>query len=314
MIVTENQQTTYEEKDRFSEEIDIPHVPAEQKSASHKSLIQITQEKEINQLEEEIKRLEKLLKQRKELLNKHFEKKHNVDKSPKTVEDYKEECEDIQRKIELTTKLAGISIQELTHNPLKSGDIVQYNLKGQCMDISFKVEFECLETNEDDNSLKITKLDIYVPENIQDELQKCLISMSEDRSIWKFFQLIVPYSRWHRQRIKTFQHFVEKYPDSVKVEEESFIPYLIIKNNTLTQGPVFCISWKFEVDQVYRAKSRLTLSMKIPDYIQQQDKDQTLKRSSERFEDTVEELGIEHAIETIIKLASLCKNTDISTL
>ncbi|CAG2237062.1 unnamed protein product [Mytilus edulis] len=195
MIVTENQQTTYEEKDRFSEEIDIPHVPAEQKSASHKSLIQITQEKEINQLEEEIKSLENLLHHRKEILNKHFEKEthfhdfkssrksfyitnsrfSNVDKSPKTVEDYKEECEDIQRKIELTTKLAGISIQEMTHNPLKSGDIVRYNLKGQCMDISFKVEFECLETNTDDNSLKITKLDIYVPENIQDELQKCLV-------------------------------------------------------------------------------------------------------------------------------------------
>lgn len=48
--------------------------------------------------------------------------------------------------------------------------------------------------------------------------------------------------------------------------------------------------------------------------VQQQDKDQTLQRSTERFEDTVEELGIEHAIETIIKLASLCKNTGISTL
>ena len=31
-------------------------------------------------------------------------------------------------------------------------------------------------------------------------------------------------------------------------------------------SPVFCINWKFEIDQCYRAIPKLTLGMKIPSY------------------------------------------------
>lgn len=278
-----------------------------QSPKSQKTWMQIRQEKEIQRLEKEIEQLNTLVHRRKELLNKHYEKTHYPDKSAKTVDDYRDECEDMKNQIELTTKISGITIEEFDCDRLKSGDIIQCALTGCCHDTRFKIEFECVEKklpNENNETLQIIKLDIYVPEDVEEELQRILVSLSETCFIWGFFQLLVSYSLWHQQRNETFIHFTKKYPDFVETVEESFSPYLIIQNSKHNQSPVFCINWKFEIDQCYRAIPKLTLGMKVPSYMVNQDRDSALDETIERFEDIIEELGIEGAIETVISLAA----------
>jgi hypothetical protein len=50
--------------------------------------------------------------------------------------------------------------------------------------------------------------------------------------------------------------------EAINCSSDFFLYYILY----FCFSPVFCINWKFEIDQCYRARPKLTLGMKVPSY------------------------------------------------
>ncbi|XP_062400702.1 centromere protein P [Sardina pilchardus] len=219
-----------------------------------------------------------------------------------------ENIEKLEKNLARQTRLNGIILTGCcvkTVEKSKSKPVQQHRLMGHCHLCSFEVEFEIIETQEDDTVMrKVMNLNIVMDGNDCKDISSIVSRMEETKSLLLFFRTLRSFSENCEHRSKTFQHFKEKYPNMVSLPEGCQSELMLIQSPKL-KGCTMCIFWDTDVTLDGEIRPKIDLLLKMPEEVMTIDSKNIVGNAPEYFQNLLRILGAEASIESVIKTVSV---------
>lgn len=200
-----------------------------------------------------------------------------------------------------------LSSTEVTEKNIKK--VVQkYRLSGNCHMVTFQLEFQILEIQDNESlSSVITDLNIIMEPTEYPELSEFVCRAEERRDLFMFFRSLHFFVEWYEYRKRTFKHFKEKYPDTVRLPEGACSRCMSICSAS-RPGFELVIVWRIQIDEEGKVSPKLDLLTQVPQRALKLDKSRVVEMAPLNFRSLLRVLGIEAALESLIKL--LCAEND----
>ncbi|NWY21031.1 CENPP protein, partial [Aphelocoma coerulescens] len=179
--------------------------------------------------------------------------------------------------------------------------VQKHRLSGKCHSLSFQLEFQLLEMqNNEKVSAVVSDLSIVMESREDSDVSKFVSSTEEHGNLLTFFRSLSAYAEWYEHRRRTFLHFKAKYPDIVTVPEGLLGDFIILRNPKVS-GFELMIVWKIHLDEEGTTTPVLDLLPKVPEQVLEQ-RMMSVESIPGRFRSAVRLFGIEAAIENLIKV------------
>ncbi|XP_037012993.2 centromere protein P isoform X1 [Artibeus jamaicensis] len=205
--------------------------------------------------------------------------------------------------ISYSKKIKNLTSTEMTEKSIKKV-LQRHKLSGNCHMITFQVEFQILEVQNQENlSSVITDLNIIMEPTAYSELSEFVSRAEERRDLFMFFRSLHFFVEWCEYRKHTFKHFKEKYPEAVHLLEGASSSYMGIRS-TSHPGFELVIVWRIQIDEEGKVLPKLDLLTEVPQQALELDKKGVIETAPLSFRTLLGMLGIEVAIESLIR--SLC--------
>ncbi|XP_062064483.1 centromere protein P [Lepus europaeus] len=184
----------------------------------------------------------------------------------------------------------------------------KYRLSGNCHMVTFQLEFQILEIQDNESlSSVITDLNIIMEPTEYPELSEFVCRVEERRDLFMFFRSLHFFVEWYEYRKRTFKHFKEKYPDTVRLPEGACSRCMSICSAS-RPGFELVIVWRIQIDEEGKVSPKLDLLTQVPQRALKLDKSRVVEMAPLSFRSLLRVLGIEAALESLIKL--LCTEND----
>ncbi|NP_001181730.2 centromere protein P [Papio anubis] len=233
----------------------------------------------------------------------------------KSSKDLKNQLGHLESELSFLSTLTGINIrnysrqtEDLTSTEMAEKSIrkvlQRHRLSGNCHMVTFQLEFQILEIqNKERLSSAVTDLNIIMEPTECSELSE-FVSRAEDRKdLFMFFRSLHFFVEWFEYRKRTFKHFKEKYPDAVYLSEGPSSCSMGIRSAS-RPGFELVIVWRIQIDEDGKVFPKLDLLTKVPQRALELDKNRAIEAAPLSFRTLLGVLGIEAALESLIK--SLC--------
>ncbi|XP_011769515.2 centromere protein P isoform X1 [Macaca nemestrina] len=233
----------------------------------------------------------------------------------KSSKDLKNQLGHLESELSFLSTLTGINIrnysrqtEDLTSTEMAEKSIrkvlQRHRLSGNCHMVTFQLEFQILEIqNKERLSSAVTDLNIIMEPTECSELSE-FVSRAEDRKdLFMFFRSLHFFVEWFEYRKRTFKHFKEKYPDAVYLSEGPSSCSMGIRSAS-RPGFELVIVWRIQIDEDGKVFPKLDLLTKVPQQALELDKNRAIEAAPLGFRTLLGVLGIEAALESLIK--SLC--------
>ncbi|XP_036893051.1 centromere protein P [Sturnira hondurensis] len=205
--------------------------------------------------------------------------------------------------ISYSKKTKNLTSTEMTEKSIKKV-LQRHKLSGNCHMITFQVEFQILEVQNQENlSSVITDLNIIMEPTAYSELSEFVSRVEERRDLFMFFRSLHFFVEWCEYRKRTFKHFKEKYPEAVHLLEGASSSYMGIRS-TSHPGFELVIVWRIQIDEEGKVLPKLDLLTEVPQQALELDKKGVIETAPLSFRTLLGMLGIEVAVESLIR--SLC--------
>ncbi|NWU30846.1 CENPP protein, partial [Dyaphorophyia castanea] len=179
--------------------------------------------------------------------------------------------------------------------------VQKHRLSGKCHSLSFQLEFQLLETqNNEKVSTVVSDLSIIMDSREDSGVSKFVSSTEEHGNLLAFFRSLSSYAEWHEHRRRTFLHFKAKYPDIVTVPEGLLGDFIILRSPKVS-GFELMIVWKIHLDEEGTTTPVLDLLTKVPEQVLEQ-RMTRVESIPGSFRSALRLFGIEAAIENLIKV------------
>ncbi|XP_035874327.1 centromere protein P isoform X2 [Phyllostomus discolor] len=209
--------------------------------------------------------------------------------------------------ISYSKKTKNLTSTEMTEKSIKKV-LQRHKLSGNCHMITFQVEFQILEVQNQENlSSVITDLNIIMEPTAYSELSEFVSRAEERRDLFMFFRSLHFFVEWCEYRKRTFKHFKEKYPEAVHLLEGASSSYMGIQS-TSQPGFELVIVWRIQVDEEGKVLPKLDLLTKVPQQALELDKKGVIETAPLSFRTLLGVLGIEVAVESLIRLLCIEEN------
>ncbi|XP_023378334.1 centromere protein P isoform X1 [Pteropus vampyrus] len=245
-----------------------------------------------------------------------------------SLKDLRSNLGHLESELLFLSTLTGINIRNYSKKTenLMSTEVAEKNIKkvlqshrlsGNCHMITFQLEFQILEIQNKENlSSVITDLNIIMEPTSYSELSEFVSRAEERRDLFMFFRSLHFFVEWCEYRKRTFKHFKEKYPAAVHLSEGASSSYMKIQS---TSKPGFqrhlvmdhtsfrfelVIVWRIQIDEEGKILPKLDLLTNVPQQALKLDKKGVIETAPLSFRSLLGVLGIEAALESLIK--SLC--------
>ncbi|XP_062616156.1 centromere protein P-like [Saccostrea cucullata] len=261
-------------------------------------------EEAVSRLEREISELRNTIKQKTIAVSKRSQDLYELQyvKRKKKPEEIQAEVERLQSQIERSKAITGLSIEKYRKQEIGEERQTSYSIEGSVLGNEFSVQFEAIKT-EEEGHVTIENLALSVGDDVLQKLHQPLLQLSDNNALAPFFSLMEQYSRWSLQRQETFQHFTEKYPDTVSTDSDDS-SILVLQSPHIPNSPSLCVCWSFTVDPLCQFHPELRLEVIIHKKLLEADKDNVMKKAPEVFQKMLDSYGIERALETMIQLVA----------
>ncbi|NWU43449.1 CENPP protein, partial [Hylia prasina] len=218
-----------------------------------------------------------------------------------SLSDLKAQLERLEADLSFLTALTGLRFTshcKKTVEKNKNRTVQKHKLSGKCYSLSFQLEFQLLEMeNNEKVSAVVSDLSIIM-ESKDSNMSKFVSRTEEHGDLPGFFRSLSVYAEWYEHRRHTFLHFKAKYPDIVSLPEGVRGDFLILKNPKVS-GFELMIVWKIHLDEEGTTTPVLDLLPKIPKQVMEQ-RMTTVENIPGCFRSVLRLLGIEAAIENLI--------------
>ncbi|XP_063204183.1 centromere protein P isoform X2 [Chroicocephalus ridibundus] len=237
-------------------------------------------------------------------LQEEFQGESKGNESPS---DLKARLGSLETDLSFLMKFTGIQFRSHSKKTVeKTGNrtVQKHRLSGNCHSLFFQLEFQLLEMrNKESVSAVITDLNIVMESGENSDVSKFASSAGEHGNLLTFFRSLSSYAEWCEHRRCTFLHFKSKYPDVVSLPEGLLGDYITLRNPK-PSGFELMVVWKIHIDEEGRTTPVLDLLTKVPEQVLEQ-KMATVENAPARFRSMLILLGIEAAIENLIKAVAL---------
>lgn len=209
--------------------------------------------------------------------------------------------------ISYSKKTKNLTSTAMTEKSIKKV-LQRHKLSGNCHMITFQVEFQILEVqNQEHLSSAITDLNIIMEPTAYSELSEFVSRAEERRDLFMFFRSLHFFVEWCEYRKRTFKHFKEKYPEAVHLLEGASSSYMGIQS---TSQPEFelVIVWRIQIDEEGKVLPKLDLLTKVPQQALELDKKGVIETAPLSFQTLLGVLGIEVTVESLIRSLCIEKN------
>ncbi|XP_032116386.1 centromere protein P isoform X5 [Sapajus apella] len=167
--------------------------------------------------------------------------------------------------------------------------------------VTFQLEFQILEIqNKERLSSAVTDLNIIMEPTECSELSEFVSRAEERKDLFMFFRSLHFFVEWFEYRKRTFKHFKEKYPDAVHLSEGPSSPSIVIRSAS-QPGFELVIVWRIQIDEDGKVFPKLDLLTKVPQRALELDKNRAIETAPLSFRTLLGVLGIEAALESLIK-------------
>ncbi|XP_053518781.1 centromere protein P isoform X2 [Artibeus jamaicensis] len=168
--------------------------------------------------------------------------------------------------ISYSKKIKNLTSTEMTEKSIKKV-LQRHKLSGNCHMITFQVEFQILEVQNQENlSSVITDLNIIMEPTAYSELSEFVSRAEERRDLFMFFRSLHFFVEWCEYRKHTFKHFKEKYPEAVHLLEGASSSYMGIRS-TSHPGFELVIVWRIQIDEEGKVLPKLDLLTEVPQQV-----------------------------------------------
>ncbi|KAM6216138.1 centromere protein P [Rhynchocyon petersi] len=228
-------------------------------------------------------------------------------------EDLRRQLGYLESEFLLQSTLTGISIKkyskkmedltraELTEKSTKR-ILQRHRLSGNCSVVSFQLEFQILEIqNEHNASSVITDLNIVMDPTEYPELNEFVSRVEERRDLFMFFKSLHFFVELCQYRKCTFKHFKEKYPDVVQLSEGASSSCMSIQSPSQPELELVIV-WRIQINDKGKVLPKLDLLTKIPQQALELDRKNIIESAPVHFRTLLGVLGIEASLESLIKL------------
>ncbi|XP_014107061.1 PREDICTED: centromere protein P [Pseudopodoces humilis] len=217
--------------------------------------------------------------------------------------DLKAQLESLETDLSFLMEFTGFhftSHSKKTVEKTKDRMVQKHRLSGKCYSLSFQLEFQLLEMqNNEKVSAVVSDLSIIMESREDSNVSKFVSSTEERGDLLTFFRSLLTYAEWHEHRRRTFLHFKAKYPDIVTLPEGLLGDFIILKNPKIS-GFELMIVWKIHLDKEGTTTPVLDLLPKAPKQVLEQR--MSVESIPGRFRSALRLFGIEAAIENLIKV------------
>uniref|UniRef100_A0A7N9ICT3 Centromere protein P n=1 Tax=Macaca fascicularis TaxID=9541 RepID=A0A7N9ICT3_MACFA len=256
----------------------------------------------------------------------------------KSSKDLKNQLGHLESELSFLSTLTGINIrnysrqtEDLTSTEMAEKSIrkvlQRHRLSGNCHMVTFQLEFQILEIqNKERLSSAVTDLNIIMEPTECSELSEFVSrnfgrarwltpiipafweadagrSQEDRKDLFMFFRSLHFFVEWFEYRKRTFKHFKEKYPDAVYLSEGPSSCSMGIRSAS-RPGFELVIVWRIQIDEDGKVFPKLDLLTKVPQRALELDKNRAIEAAPLSFRTLLGVLGIEAALESLIK--SLC--------
>ncbi|XP_031214130.1 centromere protein P [Mastomys coucha] len=235
-----------------------------------------------------------------------------------SLQDLRSQLGHLKSEVTFLSKLTGFNIRnyskrediantEETENDTKKV-LWRHRLSGNCNMVTFQLEFEVLEIEtEEKKSSVITDLSIIMEPTEYSELSEFASRAEERRDLLMFFRSLHFFVECYEYRENTFKHFKEKYPDNVHFSEGTCSHCMEI-HSARQPGFELVIVWKIQIDEEGKVFPKLDLLTKVPERALELDKNRVIETAPLSFRSLLGVLGIEAALDSLIRLFSADNN------
>ncbi|XP_032020421.1 centromere protein P [Hylobates moloch] len=233
----------------------------------------------------------------------------------KSSKDLKNQLGHLESELSFLSTLTGINIrnhskqtEDLTSTEMTEKSIrkvlQRHRLSGNCHMVTFQLEFQILEIqNKERLSSAVTDLNIIMEPTGCSELSEFVSRAEERKDLFMFFRSLHFFVEWFEYRKRTFKHFKEKYPDAVYLSEGPSSCSMGIRSASWP-GFELVIVWRIQIDEDGKVFPKLDLLTKVPQRALELDQNRAIETAPLSFRTLLGLLGIEAALESLIK--SLC--------
>ncbi|XP_012602596.1 centromere protein P isoform X1 [Microcebus murinus] len=235
----------------------------------------------------------------------------------KSSQDLRGQLGHLESELSFLSTLTGINIRnysmktedltstEMTEKSIKKV-LQRHRLSGNCHMVAFQLEFQILEIqNKEKLSSVTTDLNIIMEPTECSELSEFVSRAEGRRDLFMFFRSLHFFVESFEYRKRTFKHFKEKYPDTVHLSEGASSHSMGIRSAS-RPGFELLIIWKIKIDEEGKVSPKLDLLTKVPRRALELDKNRVIETAPLSFRTLLGVLGIEAALESLIKL--FCNN------
>ncbi|KAM7092137.1 centromere protein P isoform 3-T3 [Molossus nigricans] len=190
---------------------------------------------------------------------------------------------------------------EMTEKGIKKV-LQRHKLSGNCLMITFQVEFQILEVQTKENlSTVITDLNIIMESTTYPELSEFVSRAEERRDLFMFFRSLHCFVEWCEYRKRTFKHFKEKYPEAVHLSEGASSSHMGIRSAS-RPGFELVIVWRVHIDAEGKVLPKLDLLTQVPQRALELDEKGVIEMAPASFRVLLGVLGIEVALESLLRV------------
>ncbi|NWZ66924.1 CENPP protein, partial [Acrocephalus arundinaceus] len=221
-----------------------------------------------------------------------------------SLSDLKAQLDSLQRDVSFLTAFTGFhftSHSKKTVERSKNRTVQKYRVSGKCYSLSFQLEFQLLEMqNNEKVSSVVSDLSIIMESKEDSNMSKFVSSTEERGDLQTFLISLSTYAEWYEHRRHTFLHFKAKYPDIVTLPEGLLGDFIILRNPKVS-GFELMIVWKIHLDEEGITTPVLDLLPKVPEQVMEQ-RMMTVENIPGSFRSMLRLFGIEAAIENLISV------------
>ncbi|XP_074140685.1 centromere protein P [Sminthopsis crassicaudata] len=212
--------------------------------------------------------------------------------------------------VSFLSKLTGIRVTEysLSRAELRGGAedgpriLRKGRLAGHCRDVTFHLEFQLLEMQDEENpSAAITELNIILEPMEYSELSRFVARTEETRDLFRFFRSLHFFLQWCEYRKRTFQYFKEKHGAVVQLPGGPTGDSMGLQSPRVP-GFELMVVWTVHIDEDGQVLPRLDLLTKVPEPALTLDSRKVVERAPRCFRTLLQLLGVEAAIEGLVRL------------
>ncbi|XP_029946833.1 centromere protein P isoform X2 [Salarias fasciatus] len=219
----------------------------------------------------------------------------------------KEEVEELKEDLRQQTEMNGIDLDRFTTKTLQGSDtkqVQQIRLSGRCSQLGFDLEFQVSENQGRKSERTISDVNVVLDSDDLHNFSSFISMVEETSDLLLFFRTMRTFSERCHDRAKAFQHFQEKYPAVVSLPGGHSSEVMTLNHPELP-GCVLFLRWSVEVSRDGVVTPRFDLLTKIPEEALQLFPSPPIGGAAEAFHSLRELLGVEAAIESMIRAVSL---------